>query len=351
MMINMRNIRIFLTVIMVTLLSVLVFGCKNETIEIKLNFDSQSNTLFWSQIDSASTYEILIDNESVKTKNNESFYKLTSSYYGEHTIKVRALNALGIAISEYSNDLSIYVEKTLSEVLEDLTKEHIKSTVKVITRIDTLTGIEYFDGSGVIFKKQASQTTGYYEYYILTNNHVVAHGNSFNKAKYSVVDYMAETINGYDYNLSANNKVTVANNKVTVAFQSADYDLAVVKLISDNDYKVMPFAREDVSVGDKVISIGAPLGVVNSVTAGEVVKTDKKIETSSPEVSNVTFNVITHNAYLNDGSSGGVLMNYNYEIVGINFATGKSSNTGEFVEGYAVPVSKVKEFLTLNSEN
>jgi S1-C subfamily serine protease len=155
---------------------------------------------------------------------------------------------------------------------------------------------------------------------------------------------MAETINGYNNNL-------IINNKVTVVFNSADYDLAVVKLISDNDYTVMPFASEDASVGDKIISIGAPLGVVNSVTAGEVVKTDKKIETSSPEVSNVTFNVITHNAYLNDGSSGGVLMNYNYEIVGINFATGKSSNTGEFVEGYAVPVSKVVEFLTLNGLN
>ena len=334
---------------MVAILSVLTcgckaFGCKDGTVEIKLSYDSQSNVLFWSQIDSANNYEILIDNESIKTQNNESFYKFSSSYYGEHIIKVRALNVLGIAISEYSNALSIYVEKPLSEVLENVAKDHIKSTVKVVTRIDALNSIEYFDGSGVIFKKQASQTTGYYEYYILTNNHVVAHGNTFNKAKYSIVDYMAETINGYNNNL-------IINNKVTVVFNSADYDLAVVKLISDNDYTVMPFASEDVSVGDKIISIGAPLGVVNSVTAGEVVKTDKKIETSSPEISNVTFNVITHNAYLNDGSSGGVLMNYNYEIVGINFATGKSSSTGEFVEGYAVPVSKVVEFLTLNGLN
>lgn len=63
-------------------------------------------------------------------------------------------------------------------------------------------------------------------------------------------------------------------------------------------------------------------------------------------MSNVTFDVIRHSAPLNQGSSGGVLLDKDYKICGINYAAAVVEDSTEFVSGYAVPVLKVKEFLT-----
>ena len=74
-------------------------------------------------------------------------------------------------------------------------------------------------------------------------------------------------------------------------------------------------------------------------------KFEPKAETI--EKSNVTFDVIKHTAFINNGSSGGGLLNYNQELIGINFASSVNSTTEEFVTGYAIPIEKVREFLDI----
>ena len=104
-------------------------------------------------------------------------------------------------------------------------------------------------------------------------------------------------------------------------------------------------------MGDSVVAIGQPIGIINAVTEGKV---EKYITVSIPtengnineNVSNVKFNVIRHSAPLNSGSSGGVLLNKDYKICGINYAAALVEDDTEFVTGYAVPVKKVLEFLT-----
>ena len=54
---------------------------------------------------------------------------------------------------------------------------------------------------------------------------------------------------------------------------------------------------------------------------------------------------MVHSAYIKGGSSGGALLNNNDEVIGVTFA-GVFDNKGEFVRGYAIPVSKVNEFLS-----
>ena len=56
-------------------------------------------------------------------------------------------------------------------------------------------------------------------------------------------------------------------------------------------------------------------------------------------MSNVTFEVVYHNAFINNGSSGGPLLDANLRVVGVNYA-GNSSGIG-----YAIPAVKVNEFL------
>ena len=60
--------------------------------------------------------------------------------------------------------------------------------------------------------------------------------------------------------------------------------------------------------------------------------------------SHIDFLCVKHNAWMENGSSGGLLMDLDFNIVGINFAISRST-AGETTASWAVPVSWVKEFL------
>lgn len=188
-------------------------------------------------------------------------------------------------------------------------------------------------GSGVVFDKTALVDEEYV-YYILTNNHVIyKHTSSFNHFDYTVRDCYGQVYSA------------------EVVTLDPDYDLAVVKFKSNKEYKVLPFADKNPIIGDKVVSIGQPLGIINAVTEGKV---EKYLTVSVPtdngevntEISNVNFSVIRHSAPLNSGSSGGVLLDKDYKICGINYAAAVVEESSEFVSGYAIPVELVKKFLS-----
>lgn len=188
-------------------------------------------------------------------------------------------------------------------------------------------------GSGVVFDK-VSLAGGGYTYYVLTNNHVIYQDTEgYNRFEYSVRDCY-----GVVYESSL------------IAFDP-NYDLAVVSFTAEKDYKVLSFATANPKVGDSVVAIGQPTGIINAVTEGKVekymaVSVGEEDGNVNASISNVTFDVIRHSAPLNQGSSGGVLLDKDYKICGINYAAAVVEDSTEFVSGYAVPVLKVKEFLT-----
>ena len=192
----------------------------------------------------------------------------------------------------------------------------------------SITGRTIAQGSGVIYKGNGLS------YYALTNNHVVYEGFS-----YSVMDAYGEIWNakleGYD----------------------ASYDLAVVSFRpqTEKEYYVPKINETDPSVGDVVISIGNPQGVMNAITFGTVskylaIEALDKDSMLDDEGSNVEFEVIKHNAPIDSGSSGGALLDQNYNICGINFASGRGENS-QFISGYAVQPTKILEFLTAKGLN
>lgn len=215
----------------------------------------------------------------------------------------------------------------LNEIYE---KDIITSSVSI--RTTKPTG-HIAEGSGIIFYKETKLSLFKTDetYYVLTNNHVIYGGiNNTSSEAYSVIDCYG---NKFTANLLA---------------RSANYDLAVLSFVPDNNktYSVLPLANENPNANDTIVSIGAPLGYLNSVTIGKIegYKT-LDIEGESAKESNVTFEVIMHNSPINSGSSGGAVLNGKYEIVGINYACSRNTETGEFTTAYAVPVLKVKEFL------
>jgi S1-C subfamily serine protease len=101
---------------------------------------------------------------------------------------------------------------------------------------------------------------------------------------------------------------------------------------------------EDVQVGDAVVAIGNPFGLERSVTAGIVSALQRTIE--SPAETPID-RVIQTDAQINEGNSGGPLLDAAGQVVGVNtqIATGSSTETGNVGIGFAVPVNTVRDVV------
>ncbi len=189
-------------------------------------------------------------------------------------------------------------------------------------------------GSGVIYEAKDVGTTDApeYEYKLLTNNHVTYH----DKTKYSKIDYFVKDCFG--------EKITA-----TLLCADANYDLAVITFKSKNLYPDLDFAIANPTVGTKVIAIGYPLQQINAVTLGKVSVYEYVSVNAKEEESNVKFKSLKHTAPIASGSSGGVVLTYDYKICGINFGAIEDDD-GNFKSACAIPVYKVKEYLTQNNQ-
>ncbi|MCR3920975.1 MAG: trypsin-like peptidase domain-containing protein [Firmicutes bacterium] len=114
-------------------------------------------------------------------------------------------------------------------------------------------------------------------------------------------------------------------------------DLAVIKVNKEG----LPAAQfgnsDDIVVGEAAIAIGNPLGLdfSQTVTVGYISAKKRAIT-----INEYTFNFIQTDAAINDGNSGGALVNLNGEVVGIN--TAKIKISGVEGMGFAIPANTVK---------
>lgn len=120
-------------------------------------------------------------------------------------------------------------------------------------------------------------------------------------------------------------------------------DVALVKIDAPSLPWVPLGSAQSLTVGQQVIAIGyapvfpgapsAKIGVVRSL-AGE-------IQTANDYP---LFDLVTTNAYLHPGDSGGPLLNLNGQLVGINSAI-RVPRTGQELFGYAVPVEGARKVV------
>lgn len=254
-------------------------------------------------------------------------------------ISVTSFGCEGLSLNLFANSTDY------TTLINTISSETMKSVITVYTEVTTLTGTTKYLGSGVIVKIEENTfngNTGVYDCYALTNNHVVYTGNSIlTTVNYYVTDYQG---NRYDL-------VYKKNNPGDIIKTSADDDLALIHFtaskLENNELKALPLAEKNGNIGSKVIAIGNPHGQKNTITLGAITQyqTVMMAEENDKNSSNVTYEVIHHTCPIDSGSSGGVLINYDYEIVGINFAAGLGENTGEFISAYAIPIEKVISFL------
>ena len=163
-------------------------------------------------------------------------------------------------------------------------------------------------GSGVIIDANG---------YILTNHHVIDG---------------AEEI-----------KVTLSDNRsldARLVGGDPPSDLAVLKVDASN-LPVLTFGDSDrMRVGDVVLALGNPLGVGQTVTMGII--SAKGRQTG---LSNGSFeDFLQTDAPINQGNSGGALVNTNSELIGINSQI-LSTSGGSIGLGFAIPSNMARTVL------
>ena len=175
-------------------------------------------------------------------------------------------------------------------------------------------------GSGVLISEDG---------YIVTNNHVISDGDKG----------VAEEIN-----VMLHNKKSY---KAKLIGRDPSSDIAVLK-IDGNKFPFLLYGNTaNIQLGQWVLAIGYPLTLETTVTAGIVSATGRTIninrrQTKANESPVESF--IQTDAAVNQGNSGGALVNVNGELIGINSAILAPNGT---YAGYsfAIPVNFVKKIV------
>jgi S1-C subfamily serine protease len=110
-------------------------------------------------------------------------------------------------------------------------------------------------------------------------------------------------------------------------------DLAVVRADSATPDPAELGEADDLVVGQLVVAVGSPLGLMGSVTAGVVSALGRSLPTNNGAATRLIEDVIQTDAALNPGNSGGALADSRGRVVGINTAVAGAGL------GLAVPIN------------
>lgn len=121
-------------------------------------------------------------------------------------------------------------------------------------------------------------------------------------------------------------------------------DLALIKIEGD-DFPTIPVGDSDaLKVGEWVLAVGNPFNLTSTVTAGIVSAKARSLGMGQQTGKQSIESYIQTDAAINQGNSGGALVNAQGELIGINAAlfSPTGSNTGY---GFAIPTSIMKKVV------
>lgn len=167
-------------------------------------------------------------------------------------------------------------------------------------------------GSGVLISEDG---------YIVTNNHVIDEAS--------------------EIKVTLNNKKQYTGKLIGTDPSS---DLALIKI----EAKALPFLlfgnSDEIKLGQWVLAVGYPLNLETTVTAGIISAKARSLGLNSRKSASPIESFLQTDAAVNQGNSGGALVNTNGELVGIVSAI--ASPTGAYAGySYAIPVNIAKKII------
>lgn len=131
--------------------------------------------------------------------------------------------------------------------------------------------------------------------------------------------------------------------KAEILSSSPTRDLALLQLRLEGDEKVKPIEigrSGDLMIGETLVAIGNPQGHANTVTSGVLSATGREIQVRAPDNELRTYrDLLQTDAAINQGNSGGALLDITGKLVGINSAMARDAEN----IGFAIPMDIVRE--------
>jgi len=157
---------------------------------------------------------------------------------------------------------------------------------------------------------------------ILTNNHVIAEDGTVS------------------VRLSSGKTVPAK-----VVATDTTHDLALVQATGLSGLTPVTFGTDSsVAIGDTVLAFGAPLGLENTVTSGIVSAVNRTVDTGTEKLTGL----LQTDAAINEGNSGGALVDTSGHVIGINvaIATASQTDSGSIGVGFAIPADTVTKVIS-----
>ena len=242
--------------------------------------------------------------QAVKQGNSNPIQSVTQSVQPLPASNSSDIQKLQINTTDIETTITLAVQKIGSAVVT------VVGTIPSQRSFFGPSGDQTVSGSGVFISPQG---------YLLTNNHVID----------GTTDVSIVLADG-------------TQQKVTVVGTDLYSDIAVLR--TDGPVPaVATLGNSDVlKPGESVIAIGSPLGdFKNTVTVGVVSATGRSIDTGNGYT---IEGLIQTDAAINQGNSGGPLVNLAGEVIGINTLIVRNSGSGTVAEGlgFAIPINTAR---------
>jgi putative serine protease PepD len=160
--------------------------------------------------------------------------------------------------------------------------------------------------------------------YVITNDHVVEGANGAMSVAFSDGSTASASVVGRD----------------------PQSDIAVIKVAKSGLTPVRLGNSDAIAVGDPVLAFGSPLALANTVTAGIVSALDRTIQAGDPGGTVRYYAAIQTDAAVNQGNSGGPLVDAAGQVVGVNSVIrsvgGTDTEAGNIGLAFAIPINQAR---------
>ena len=190
----------------------------------------------------------------------------------------------------------------------------ITTVTLTVDPFDVFRGVQKEEGSGTGLIVDAKRGI------VLTNLHVIQDATNIKITLSNSRNYRARLV-GYD----------------------DEYDVAALQLI-DPPAGLISLAFADstkLEVGQKVLAIGNPFGLSNTLTTGVISSLDRTVRSPGGRLMR---GLIQTDASINPGNSGGPLLDSMGRLIGVNTAILSRSGDSAGI-GFAVPINHLKRIL------
>ena len=240
--------------------------------------------------------------ENAKKSEEQKEQKEQTQQMSQEELKKHTKNAVE------TQDAFVQVYKNTKDSIVNI---RTKKTVTVNT-YNPLEELLFGRSGGVEKRESGALGSGFVvseDGYIVTNNHVVSNAD----------EIFVKFSDGREY-------------RTKLIGTSPEVDIAVLKIEANEKFKPLEFSDSDkIEIGQWSIAFGNPMGLNDSMTVG-VISASGRSSLGIEEIENF----IQTDAAINQGNSGGPLIDINGKVIGVNTAI-LSPSGGSVGLGFAIP--------------